>query len=1074
MFMRKLYTLILMLVIGLASEAQPPHYNHLPAAGVVNVFPFNVNAATGKRVQWVIGAGTFSLPAPAPAGNNITNLWFYANNAGNATYTNLTIRMATVSTSTFLTTGAFYTGPMTTVRAQNTTIVPSGANTWVSIPLTTPYLYDPTMNLIIEVSQCGYTGTGFSLNQTIVGAAPNLRRQFSDATSLCGAVVQVGLGDNRVASIGISVTPSIPCPTPPAQPTGLILTAVSQTQINGSFTAAAPPSTNYLVVRYPSGAVPVNPVNGANYLVGGALGTGTVISTSSSTTFTTTGLTPATTYDFYVYSHNTGACGTTYLTSSPLFGSRATLPCSGPPGITCPANITVNNAPDQCGANVTYPPATSSGNPAPVITYSVPSGSFFPVGSTTVTATATSVCGTSTCTFTITVVDNQLPVFTSPGLFPERLYYKFDGSGTSVPNLATAPPPGTATATLIGLTQGSTGKCGTALVGTGTANQSMNTNWATNMSGNWTISFWLGPNQVDNNPSYLFGDVTATGGATGAFRCFYGGAALTNNVLLRGGNADILISGVNPAATFITVVHNGANTVVYKNGASPQTYAVTFASAGAGPFRVGGYSTVASINGNMDEFGMYSRALTPAEVLSLFNTCPVNVNNCPANITVNNAPGTCGAVVTYTTPVGVDNCPGVVTMQTAGLPSGSTFPVGTTTNNFRATDASGNIANCTFNVTVVDNEQPNFTTCPANQIRNTDAGQCYATYTPPQPTFTDNCAVTRLTWAMTGATTATSPATLINYVPSTQFGLTGTTGVGVTTITYTATDAAGNTRTCSFTVTVNDASIPVITAPLTNQFVCVGSNGAFTIGANAGAGNPLTYQWQKWNNSTSAWENIPGATNATLPLNAVTFSMNTNSYRVILTGRCSVVTSNFATLYVNRLPSVILAASRIPILLPTETVNLVVTADPSGGTYQWFKNGSATPIPGVTGAAYNGLTVDDIGTYTVRYTDLNGCVSVSNAITVSGATSDNLYVYPNPNFGQFSIRFFNQPGESATITIFDAKGARVYQRQMVTTTAYTKLDVDLGPTSSSGVYIVEVLNSAGKVMGAKKVIVRHQ
>ncbi|MBK7560367.1 MAG: hypothetical protein IPI68_02355 [Chitinophagaceae bacterium] len=150
----------------------------------------------------------------------------------------------------------------------------------------------------------------------------------------------------------------------------------------------------------------------------------------------------------------------------------------------------------------------------------------------------------------------------------------------------------------------------------------------------------------------------------------------------------------------------------------------------------------------------------------------------------------------------------------------------------------------------------------------------------------------------------------------------------------------------------------------------MGSNGAFSVTATAGAGNPLTYQWQGWNGS--AWVNIAGATNATLPLNAVTFSMNTNSYRVILTGRCSVVTSGFATLYVNRLPTVVLAASRIPILLPTESVNLVVTADPTGGTYQWYLNGSATPIPGVTGATYAGLTVDNIGTYTVKYTDLNG------------------------------------------------------------------------------------------------------
>ena len=72
---------------------------------------------------------------------------------------------------------------------------------------------------------------------------------------------------------------------------------------------------------------------------------------------------------------------------------------------------------------------------------------------------------------------------------------------------------------------------------------------------------------------------------------------------------------------------------------------------------------------------------------------------CPANIVVE---PTCpsGAVVSYTTPVGTDNCPGAVTTQTAGLASGSIFPIGTTTNTFKVTDTSGNFTTCSFTVKV--------------------------------------------------------------------------------------------------------------------------------------------------------------------------------------------------------------------------------------------------------------------------------------------------------------------------------------------------------------------------------------
>ena len=85
------------------------------------------------------------------------------------------------------------------------------------------------------------------------------------------------------------------------------------------------------------------------------------------------------------------------------------------------------------------------------------------------------------------------------------------------------------------------------------------------------------------------------------------------------------------------------------------------------------------------------------------NTAPTI--SCPTNITVFlplNSTATSMAV-TYTTPVGTDNCAGLTTVQTAGLASGAIFPMGTTTNTFRVTDAAGNFTECSFNVTVLYN-----------------------------------------------------------------------------------------------------------------------------------------------------------------------------------------------------------------------------------------------------------------------------------------------------------------------------------------------------------------------------------
>jgi hypothetical protein len=87
--------------------------------------------------------------------------------------------------------------------------------------------------------------------------------------------------------------------------------------------------------------------------------------------------------------------------------------CVPPPpscALTCPANISTSNDPNQCGAVVNYAAPSSSGS-CGTITCSPPSGSFFPVGTTTVTC---SESGGASCTFTVTVLDSQPPTITCP------------------------------------------------------------------------------------------------------------------------------------------------------------------------------------------------------------------------------------------------------------------------------------------------------------------------------------------------------------------------------------------------------------------------------------------------------------------------------------------------------------------------------------------------------------------------------------------------------------------------------------------------------------------------------------
>ncbi|MBS1593326.1 MAG: gliding motility-associated C-terminal domain-containing protein [Bacteroidetes bacterium] len=205
---------------------------------------------------------------------------------------------------------------------------------------------------------------------------------------------------------------------------------------------------------------------------------------------------------------------------------------------------------------------------------------------------------------------------------PDVIYYTFDGTGTTVPNLATAPPSGTATGTLMGsITQGGAGLCGGAVIGSGNASSTdyVNTGWAPNLTGSWTFSFWSSNITGTSTLYYIFGDANSN-----SFRCFTNGVAGANNWILRGaGLTDVLLSGGATAAPHLnTFVYDQVsnNVYAYLDGVLVNTVAQSAPSiVGVGPFKFVGYSTNvgAPAGGLYDEFRVYSRALSASEVTSL-------------------------------------------------------------------------------------------------------------------------------------------------------------------------------------------------------------------------------------------------------------------------------------------------------------------------------------------------------------------------------------------------------------------------------------------------------------------------
>jgi hypothetical protein len=176
---------------------------------------------------------------------------------------------------------------------------------------------------------------------------------------------------------------------------------------------------------------------------------------------------------------------------------------------------------------------------------------------------------------------------------------------------------------------------------------------------------------------------------------------------------------------------------------------------------------------------------------------------CPANIIRPTDPNLCSAAVTYATPIYSDNCSGGGATHINGGTSGSAFAKGTTTVNWQATDGVGLTKTCSFTITVNDAQAP-IITCPANMVRNSDAGQCSAVVSYPTPKAADNCSLPagQPQWVSGGTSPTASGA---NSIATFQ--------KGATIVTWRATDDAGLTKTCTFRVTVNDIEAPTLTCP---------------------------------------------------------------------------------------------------------------------------------------------------------------------------------------------------------------------------------------------------------------------
>ena len=180
-----------------------------------------------------------------------------------------------------------------------------------------------------------------------------------------------------------------------------------------------------------------------------------------------------------------------------------------------------------------------------------------------------------------------------------------------------------------------------------------------------------------------------------------------------------------------------------------------------------------------------------AQNISINDSTPPTIS-CPPNVTVecdeSTQPGNTG------TPSASDDCSGANVTYSDSAAPGTCVNEKTITRTWTATDGCGNTASCQQTIKVVDTTPPTIVCPPSVTIDCTVGGGNTGT-----ATATDNCGAVSVTFH-DGTGSGDCPATF--------------------TRTWTATDACGNTSSCTQQISINDDTPPLIVCPINMTIEC--------------------------------------------------------------------------------------------------------------------------------------------------------------------------------------------------------------------------------------------------------------
>ncbi len=503
----------------------------------------------------------------------------------------------------------------------------------------------------------------------------------------------------------------------------------------------------------------------------------------------------------------------------------------------CPVNITQSNDAGLCSAVVTWIEPTATDNCTPsaslVWTKSHTPGSTFPVGTTTIVYIAQDAANNISliCSFTVTVTDNQNPTISGPGdvtVFADlgQCYATAVALGTpittdncgiaSVTNNAPVQFPVGETTVIWTVTDlgGLTATSSQTVTvidnqpptiicpATITVNSNAGLPYATGVNlGTPTTADNCGVQSVINNAPAQFPvgstivtwTVTDINGLT---------ATCTQTIIVSDAEAPVMncppaisvncIEEVPAAYTSLAEFTTAGGTATDNNGIDASSFQLVsqVSDNQSCPETITRIYSIADTDGNSS---------TCAQLIVVNDIIAPVIDPLPAATTID-----CPAIPVFANATATDNCVAAFTLNsndvtTPGTCAGS-YSV---TRTWTATDACGNSSTASQTINVQDITAPAII-CPSSISVQTDPGLNTATVTLGQPVVSDDCGAVSFTNDFNNTTNAS-----------------GIYPLGLTVVTWTATDACGNTASCQMTVTVNDTEGPAMNCPPAISVNCI-------------------------------------------------------------------------------------------------------------------------------------------------------------------------------------------------------------------------------------------------------------